>query len=149
MRLPGAGSIFLSLALARFTRILGTLLHNGIPILQALKIAKDSTGNRVLTLAIEEAAKSVTTGKSLAQPLAACKHFPREIVDMVTVGEESNSLEKVLLDIAVGLDKRTSRRLELFVRLLEPVMLLVMAVIIGVVVLALLLPIFNMAKALR
>jgi general secretion pathway protein F/type IV pilus assembly protein PilC len=149
LRLPGAGSIFLSLALARFTRILGTLLHNGIPILQALKIAKDSTGNRVLTLAIEEAAESVTTGKSLAQPLAACKHFPREIVEMVTVGEESNSLEKVLLDIAVGLDKRTSRRLELFVRLLEPVMLLVMAVIIGVVVLALLLPIFNMAKALR
>ncbi len=81
--------------------------------------------------------------------MAACKHFPREIVEMVTVGEESNSLEKVLLDIAVGLDKRTSRRLELFVRLLEPVMLLVMAVIIGVVVLALLLPIFNMAKALR
>jgi general secretion pathway protein F/type IV pilus assembly protein PilC len=149
LRLPGAGNIFLSLALARFTRILGTLLHNGIPILQALKIAKDSTGNRVLTLAIEEAGENVTTGKSLAQPLAACKHFPREIVEMVAVGEESNSLEKVLLDIATGLDKRTSRRLELFVRLLEPVMLLVMAVIIGLVVSGLLMPIFKMAQALR
>jgi general secretion pathway protein F/type IV pilus assembly protein PilC len=149
LRLPGAGNIYLSLALARFTRILGTLLHNGIPILQALKIAKDSTGNRVLTLAIEEAGENVTTGKSLAQPLAACKHFPRDVVEMVAVGEESNSLEKVLLDIATGLDKRTSRKLELFVRLLEPVMLLVMAAITGLVVSGLLLPVFKMAQALR
>jgi general secretion pathway protein F len=149
LRLPGAGNIYLSLALARFTRILGTLLHNGIPILQALKIAKDSTGNRVLTLAIDEAAENVTTGKSLAQPLAACKHFPRDVVEMVAVGEESNSLEKVLLDIATGMDKRTSRRLELFVRLLEPVMLLVMAAITLLVVASLLLPVFKMSSALR
>jgi len=149
LRLPGAGNIYLSFALARFTRILGTLLHNGIPILQALTIAKDSTGNRVLTLAIEEAAENVTTGKSLAEPLAACKHFPRDVVEMVAVGEESNNLEKVLLDIADGLDKRTSRRLELFVRLLEPIMLLIMAAILLAVVLGLLLPIFKMSKALR
>jgi general secretion pathway protein F/type IV pilus assembly protein PilC len=149
LRLPGAGNIYLSLALARFTRILGTLLHNGIPILQALKIAKDSTGNRVLTLAIEEAGANVTTGKSLAQPLGACKHFPRDIVEMVAVGEESNNLEKVLLDIATALDKRTSRRLELFVRLLEPVMLLVMAVVIGSVVSGVLLPVFKIGRALR
>lgn len=149
LRLPGAGNIYLSFALARFTRVLGTLLHNGIPILQALKIAKDSTGNRVLTLAIEEAAENVTTGKSLAEPLAACKHFPRDVVEMVAVGEESNNLENVLMDIATGLDKRTSRRLELFVRLLEPVMLLVMAAVILLVVAGLVLPIFKMGSALR
>src|SRR6266851_3164193 len=149
LRLPGAGNIYLSLALARFTRILGTLLHNGIPILQALKIAKDSTGNRVLSLAIEEAGENVTTGKSLAEPLAACKHFPRDVVEMVAVGEESNNLENVLMDIATGLDKRTSRRLELFVRLLEPVMLLVMAAVILLVVSGLVLPIFKMSSALK
>jgi general secretion pathway protein F len=149
LRLPGAGNIYLSFALARFTRILGTLLHNGIPILQALKIAKDSTGNRVLTLAIEEAAENVTTGKSLAEPLTACKHFPRDVVEMVAVGEESNNLEKVLMDIATGLDKRTERRLELFVRLLEPVMLLVMAAITLLVVSGLLLPVFKMSSALK
>lgn len=149
LRLPGAGNIYLSFALARFTRILGTLLHNGIPILQALKIAKDSTGNRVLTLAIEEAAENVTTGKSLAEPLGACKHFPRDVVEMVAVGEESNNLEKVLMDIATGLDKRTARRLELFVRLLEPVMLLVMAAITLLVVAGLLLPVFKMSSALK
>ena len=149
LRLPGAGNIYMSFALARFTRVLGTLLHNGIPILQALRIAKDSTGNRVLTLAIEEAAENVTTGKSLAEPLAACKHFPRDVVEMVAVGEESNNLEKVLMDIATGLDKRTERRLELFVRLLEPVMLLVMAAITLLVVAGLLLPVFKMSSALK
>lgn len=149
LRLPGAGNIFLSFALARFTRVLGTLLHNGIPILQALKIAKDSTGNRVLTLAIEEAGENVTTGKTLAEPLAACKHFPRDVVEMVAVGEESNNLENVLMDIATSLDKRTARRLELFVRLLEPVMLLVMAAITLLVVAGLLLPVFKMSQALK
>jgi general secretion pathway protein F/type IV pilus assembly protein PilC len=149
LRLPGAGTIYLNLALARFTRILGTLLHNGIPILQALKIGKDSTGNRVLTNAIEQAAENVTAGVSLAAPLAACKHFPRDVVEMVAVGEESNNLETVLLDTSNALDKRTSRQLELFVRLLEPVMLLVMAAVTLLVVAALMLPIFKMSSALR
>src|SRR5262249_31052211 len=149
LRLPGAGNIYLSFALARFTRVLGTLLHNGIPILHALRIAKDSTGNRGLTMAIEDAAENVTTGKTLAEPLAACKHFPRDLVEMVAVGEESNNLENVLMDIATGLDKRTSRRLELFVRLLEPVMLLVMAAITLLVVAGLLLPVFKMSSALK
>jgi general secretion pathway protein F/type IV pilus assembly protein PilC len=149
LKLPQAGKIYLNLALARFTRILGTLLHNGIPILQALKIAKDSTGNRVLTLAIEEAAENVTGGKSLAAPFANCKYLPRDIVEMVAIGEESNSLETVLVNIADSLEKRTTRQLELFVRLLEPMMLLFMAMVTLIVVLALLLPIFNLGKTIN
>lgn len=149
LRLPGAGHIYLSLALARFTRILGTLLHNGIPILQSLRIAKDSTGNRLLTHAIEKAAENITAGDKLATPLGLCKFFPRDVVEMVAVGEESNSLETVLLDIAESLDKRTARQLELFVRLLEPVMLLFMAGITLLVVAGLLLPVFKMGSAVR
>jgi general secretion pathway protein F/type IV pilus assembly protein PilC len=149
LRLPGAGSIFLQLAIARFARILGTMLHNGIPILQALRIAKDSTGNRVLSQAIEQSAENVTAGNSLAKPLSACQYFPRDVVEMVAVAEESNTLEKVLIGIADALEKRTSRQLELFVRLLEPVMLLVMAVITLVVVMGLLLPVFKMGAAAR
>src|SRR5207248_6346580 len=95
LRLPLAGNVYLSLALSRFTRILGTLLHNGIPILQALRIAKDSTGNRVLTAAIDHAAENVTAGNSLAAPLGQCKYIPRDVIEMVSVGEESNHLEKV------------------------------------------------------
>jgi general secretion pathway protein F/type IV pilus assembly protein PilC len=149
LRLPTAGTIYLNLAISRFTRILGTLLHNGIPILQALKIAKDSTGNRVLTRAIDKAAENVTAGNSLAKPLAACEHFPRDIVEMVSVGEESNSLETVLVDIANSLEKRTTRQLELFVRLLEPVMLLVMAGVTLMVVAGLLLPVFKMSSVVN
>ena len=146
-RVPVAGTLFLSLALGRFTRILGTLLHNGIPILQSLQIAKDSTGNRVLAQAIDESAENITAGNTLAAPLRRCKYFPRDVVEMVAVGEESNSLEKVLLDIANALEKRTARQLELFVRLLEPIMLLVMAAIVLVVVMGLLLPVFKMGSA--
>jgi general secretion pathway protein F/type IV pilus assembly protein PilC len=147
--MPGAGKIYLNFALSRFTRILGTLLHNGIPILQSLKIAKDSTGNQVLTQAIEQSAENITAGDSLAAPLAECTYFPRDVVEMVAVGEESNNLETVLINIANGLDKRTSRQLELFVRLLEPMMLLVMAAVTLVVVAGLLLPVFKMGSAVQ
>jgi general secretion pathway protein F len=149
LRLPVIGNVYLNFALSRFTRILGTLLRNGIPILQSLKIAKDSTGNRVLSAAIADAAENVTAGNKLAQPLATCKYLPRDIVEMISVGEESNQLEKVLLDTADALDRRTSRQLELMIRLLEPLMLLVMALIILLVVLGLLLPVFKMSQAVK
>jgi general secretion pathway protein F/type IV pilus assembly protein PilC len=147
LRLPIAGKIYLQLAIARFTRILGTLLQNGIPILQSLRIAKDSTGNRVLSNAIEKSAENLKAGDSLAGPLGASKLFPRDIVEIVAVGEESNNLEKVLVDISAGLEKRTTRQLELFVRLLEPLMLLVMAGATLIVVAGLLLPVFKMSSA--
>jgi general secretion pathway protein F/type IV pilus assembly protein PilC len=148
LRLPAAGSVYMMYSLSRFTRILGTLLHNGIPILQSLRIAKDSTGNRVLADAIAQSAENIKGGDSLAKPLAACKYFPRDVVEMIAVGEESNSLETVLVNIAEGMEKRTERQLDLFVRLLEPMMLLVMACVTLLVVAGLLLPIFNMSKAI-
>jgi general secretion pathway protein F/type IV pilus assembly protein PilC len=146
LRIPVAGSIWRNLAIARFCRILGTLLHNGVPLLMSLRIAKDSTGNRRLTEAIERSALSVTGGQTLAQPLAASGHFPSDVVEMVAIGEESNSLETVLLNLAESTEHRTTRQLELFVRMLEPVMLLIMAGITLLVVLALLLPFLNMGK---
>jgi general secretion pathway protein F len=149
LRLPVAGKIYLSFAMSRFTRILGTLLHNGIPILHALRISKDSTGNKVLAQALDKSADNITAGDSLAAPLTACKYFPRDVVEMIAVGEESNNLDKVLVDIANGLEKRTARQLELFVRLLEPVMLLVMAAIVLVVMMGLLLPVFKMSSAVQ
>ena len=148
LRLPMIGHIYLSFALSRFTRILGTLLHNGIPILQSLRIAKDSTGNKVLAQAIEQSAQNVTAGDSLATPFAACRYLPRDVVEMVSVGEESNNLETVLLNISDSLDKRTGRQLELFVRLLEPVMLLIMASVALLVVAGLLLPVFKIGSAI-
>lgn len=147
LRIPVGGKLVLSLALGRFTRILGTLLANGIPILRSLEIAKDSTGNRVLAEAIHESAENITAGQKLAAPLRRCKYFPTDVVEMIAVAEESNSLEKVLVDIANALEKRSARQLELFVKLLEPFMLLFMAAIVLVVVMGLLLPVFKMGSA--
>lgn len=147
IRLPLFGPVFLNLALSRFCRILGTMLHNGIPILKALNIAKDSTGNRVLTAAIEKSAENVTAGQKLADPLRKSGYFPGDVVEMITIAEESNNLETVLINIADGLEKRTSRNLDLMVKLLEPLMLLVMAGVTLVVVAGLLLPIFKMGSA--
>src|SRR5205823_13818432 len=121
LRLPIAGKVFLALSLSRFTRILGTMLHNGIPILKALTISKDSTGNRVLAAAIEQSAENVTAGEKLADPLRKCGYFPPDVVEMIAIAEEANSLEKVLVDVAESLEKRTGRQLDLMVKLLEPI----------------------------
>lgn len=143
LKMFGLGRIVKSLAIARFCRILGTLLKNGVPILQSLKIAKDATGNVVLSRAIEQAADNISAGKSLAKPLGASQQFPTEIVEMIAVGEEANNLEEVLVDIADNLERRTNRELEMAVRLLEPLMLLLMAGVVLFVVIALLLPILQ------
>ena len=148
LAVPGAGKIYRSLAIARFCRILGTLLNNGVPILNSLRIAKDATGNRVLSRAINEASDFISAGKSLAQPLRASGQFPEETVEIIAVAEEANNLEKVLVDIAESMERRTYRYLELFVRLLEPIMLLVMALLILFVMLGLLLPVLQSSSVL-
>ncbi len=148
LKMKGLGAIVRSLAIARFCRILGTLLQNGVPILQSIRIAKDATGNRVLSDAIGRAAENVQAGKSLARPLAASHQFPEDIVEMIAVGEEANNLEQVLIDIADNLERRTYRQLDLLVRLLEPVMLMVMAGVILFIVAGLLLPILQSSSIL-
>ncbi|HUY34017.1 MAG TPA: type II secretion system F family protein [Pirellulales bacterium] len=148
VRIPGAGRILLNLAVARFCRVLGTLLHNGVPIIKSLEISSESTGNRLLTQAVQDAAKNISAGQPLAGPLAASGHFPSAVVEMISVAEESNTLEQVLLQIADGLERRTWRQLDLFVRLLEPVMLLVLAGAVLVVVIALLLPVIKMSTTI-
>lgn len=147
LRLPGLGGIVQNLAVARFCRMLGTLLGNGVPMLQSLRIAKDASGNQVLSQAIERAADNVSGGKSLAAPLKASGQFKREIVEMISVGEEANNLENVLINISDNLERYTSRRIDVVVRMLEPVMLLVMAAIVTFVIAALLLPVLNMSSA--
>ena len=145
---PGAGRIYRSLAIARFCRILGTLLNNGVPILNSLRIAKDATGNRILSNAIHTASDFIAAGKSLAEPLRSSGGFPEETVEIIAVAEEANNLEKVLVDIAESMERRTYRYLELFVRLLEPVMLLIMATLILFVMLGLLLPVLQSSSVL-
>lgn len=148
LKIPVLGGILMNLAVARFCRVLGTLLGNGVPILKSLEISRSATGNRLLSHSIADAAENIRAGDSLASPLRASGHFPITIVEMISVAEESNSLDTVLPSIADGLEKRTFRRLDLFVRLLEPVMLLVMAMLVMLVVLALLVPVIRSSTAM-
>ncbi len=148
LRLPQAGTIYRNLAVSRFCRVLGTLLAGGVPIVRSLKISADSTGNRVLAKAVNDAADNITAGESLAAPLGSSGHFPPNVVEMVAVAEQSNTLETVLPTVADALERETWRRLDLFVRLLEPLLLLLLASAVLMIVVALLLPMLKSAMSL-
>jgi len=147
LRVPVLGRILTMVAICRFCRILGTLLGNGVTILQALKISKDSAGNRILAEAIDQAAENVQRGESLAARLGRSGLFPADIVDMIAVAEESNNLDAVLVQIADSNEARTSRLVDFGVRLLEPLLLMVMAAMVLVIAIALLVPILRMGSA--
>ncbi|MFZ1936977.1 MAG: type II secretion system F family protein [Thermoguttaceae bacterium] len=145
LRLPLLGPVFLGLAVARFCRVLGTLLHNGVPILRSLEISRDATGNRVLAAAIGDATENISAGQSLAAPLGASGKFPPVVVEMIAVAEQANNLENVLLSVADSMERRTWRRLDLTVRLIEPILLLILAGVILMLVIALLVPVIKMS----
>ncbi|HOF19216.1 MAG TPA: type II secretion system F family protein, partial [Phycisphaerae bacterium] len=149
LRVPLMGKVIRLLGITRFCRILGTMLHNGVPILQALAISKDAAGVGPLTDAIEQAAENVKAGDTLAEPLSRSGLFPAEIVEMIAVGEESNQLEKVLVQVADTIERRTNRQVDTAVRLIEPLILVLMAVTIGFVAVGLLYPIFTMAGLMK
>ncbi len=146
LKLPIVGPILLSLCVARFCRVLGTLMKNGVPILRGLEISREATGNRILSQAIGKATDNVTSGESLSVPLKKSGHFPMEVTEMISVAEESNTLDTVLVTIANQLEKQTMRRLDVAVKLIEPFMLLIMAIVVLFVVVALLLPIMKMGS---
>ena len=146
IRAPFIGKLFEGFAVARFCRVLGTLLRNGVPIIKSLDISADATGNKILGDTIQKATEHISSGQRLAEPLAVSKVFPTSVVEMISVAEESNTLDTVLIGIAESLEKRNWRQLDVAVRFLEPVMLVVLGSIILVIVLAIMVPIFNMSS---
>ena len=148
LKLPLFGKIFLNTAVSRFSRVLGTLLRNGVPLLKALDISSESAGNRLLARAITDSAQNISSGDTLSQPLADCGLIPRPVMAMISVAEESNNLENVLINVANGIDRKVSRQLDMMVRLIEPLLLLVMGGVILFVIVALLLPVFEMSATL-
>ena len=148
LKVPVVGTALRLLAITRFCRILGTMLANGVPLLQALKISKDATGSNILAEKISSAAEAVRDGKRLSEPLSEGGFIPDQILAMITVAEESNKLDKVLVQIADTVERRTNRQVDQAVRLIEPAILVVVAACIGFLALGLLLPIFTMASQL-
>lgn len=149
LRLPGIGKVVRTLSITRFCRILGTMMANGVPILQSLAISKDATGSVILAGYIEKAAESVRGGKTLADPLRESGMFPPQIIEMIAVAEESNQLEKVLIEIANTVERRTDRTVNQAVHLIEPLVLVLMAITIGTLAVGLLYPILTMAQSIK
>jgi len=148
LKIPVAGTAMRMVAITRFCRILGTMLANGVPILQALAISRDATGSALLAENIEDAIKNVRAGEPLTEPLKGGGLFPEQVLAMISVAEESNQLQKVLLHIADSVERRTNQQVDQAVRLIEPVILCMVAAGIGFLALGLLLPIFTMASSL-
>lgn len=147
LKLPLFGPISLNSSVSRLCRVLGTLLENGVPILRALEISSHSTGNILLTDAIEKSVESVAAGEPLSKPLTDSALFPPQIMAMIAIAEESNNLENVLVKVADNIERDISKKLDVLVRLLEPMMLLIMAAAVFYIIIALLLPIFQMTQA--
>jgi len=144
LRVPVAGKVYEGFAVARLCRVLGTLLRNGVPIVKSLEIAAGAAGNKILSEAIHHASENISGGSRLAGPLARSGCFPQVVVEMISVAEESNTLDTVLVEISDSLERRNWRTLDLAVRFIEPLMLILLGSVILFIVLALLLPIFQM-----
>jgi general secretion pathway protein F/type IV pilus assembly protein PilC len=148
LRVPMLGPLLQSLAVGRFTRTLGTLLENGIPMLAAMQISREAAGNVLLEEAIARATEAVRAGESLARPLAESGLFGEDVIEMITVGESANNLPVVLLGIADTIERRIDRMLGLLLRLMEPLLLLLLAGMVLFIFIALIVPMMRLSSAL-
>lgn len=142
LRVKLVGSVLSAAALSVYCRVLGTLLGNGVPMLDALRIAQGTTNNLALRRVVQQAAQRVAAGSRLSDHLTIDGLIPNEIVEVIRVGERSNRLDAVLLKIADQLESRTHRQLGILAKLIEPALMVVMAIMIGFLMLALLMPVF-------
>ena len=143
LKLPLAGSIITKIEVTRFARTLGMLLHNGVPLLKALSIVKDTVDNRVIADGLERVASSLKEGQSLAEPLAEVAHFPAFAVHMIRVGEESGRLEDILQQVAQVYERETQTTIKRALALLEPILILVLGVVIAGVIISILMAILG------
>lgn len=144
LKVPVLGSIFHDAAVSRACRILGTMLRNGVPLLKSLRISSESTGNKLLERAMLASAENITSGDTLSKPLAASGLIPPQIMAMIRIAEESNTLDDVLVKISDRLDQRIERRLEVLVRMIEPLMLVLIGGMVMFVIVGVLLPVFDL-----
>ncbi len=149
LRLPVWGGLVRAVCVARFTRVLGTLLGNGIPLLAAMQISRDAAGHPALEESVDRAVEAVRAGEPLAQPLSQSGFFEEDVTEMVSVGESANNLAVVLSGVADTLEKRVDRAIGVAVKLMEPALLLFLAGVVLSIFLALVLPMLQLGGAAR
>ncbi|UCB49696.1 MAG: type II secretion system inner membrane protein GspF [Deltaproteobacteria bacterium] len=149
IRVPMFGSISLRLAIARFGRTLGNLLDSGVPLLTALQIVRNIVNNVLIADVIDKTMDEIQAGKSLAAPLSRSTWFPPMAIQMISVGEQSGALEKMLNKIADIYEREAESRITVMTSMLEPIMILVMALVVGFMLVSILLPIFEMNQLIK
>jgi general secretion pathway protein F len=149
LALPVVGQMNRKIAVARFSRTLGTLLESGVPLLASLEIVRNIVGNSLISDAIQKAGNDVREGQSLSAPLSRSGLFPAISVEMISVGEQSGNLEPMLYRIAEAYEKEVESSITMLTSLLEPIMILVMGLAVGFIVVSILLPIFEMNQLVR
>ncbi len=148
LRIPLVGDLITKVAVARFSRTLGTLITSGVPILQSLRITKETIGNEVIENAIQKVHDSIKEGDTIAAPLDEAKVFPPMVVNMIDVGEETGSLDAMLMKVADIYDAEVEAAVEGMLALMEPVLIVVLGFIVGFIVVAMYLPIFSLADVM-
>jgi len=143
LRMPVAGNIIRKTSVARFTRTFGTLVSAGVPILSAMDIVADTAGNEVVTRALKSARGSVKEGETIAKPLGESPVFPGMVVQMVAVGEETGALDQMLIKIADFYDEEVGTAIDGLASAMEPIIMVVLAVVVGGIVIALYMPMFQ------
>lgn len=148
LKTPIVGDIFHDAAVSRACRVLGTMLKNGVPLLRSLRISSESTGNVLLAEAMLKSADNVTAGDTLSKPLAASGLIPPQVMAMIRIAEESNTLDEVLVKISDRIDGRIERKLEVMVRMIEPMMLIFIGGMVMFVIVGVLLPVFDLNSSI-
>lgn len=148
LKMPALGPVVSKVAIARFTRTLGTLVSSGVPILQALTIVKETSGNVVIGNAVAMVHESVKEGETITAPLEASKVFPPMVVSMVDVGEQTGALPEMLMKIADNYEEEVDNAVSAMTSLLEPIMIVFLAVVVGSIVIALFMPLITLIDQL-
>ena len=149
LRLPLFGDLLRKTAISRFSRTLGTLVTSGVPILQALNITRETAGNTVIAGAITQVHDSVKEGESIVQPLEASGAFPPMVISMIDVGEETGQLPEMLLKIAEVYDDEVDNSVAGLTSMLEPIMIVFLALVVGTIVIALFMPLISIISGLQ
>jgi type IV pilus assembly protein PilC len=148
LKLPLFGDVQRKTAISRFTRTLGTLVTSGVPILQALNITRETAGNAIVSESIVKVHDAVKEGESMVAPLESSSVFPPMVISMVDVGEETGQLPEMLLKIADVYEDEVDNSVSALTSMLEPIMIVVLALVVGTIVLALFLPLIEVIKQL-
>ncbi len=148
LRLPILGTLTVKINVARFSRTLGTLLKSGVSILLALDISKDTCTNVMFEIAVSNVNNSIREGESIAKPLKLSNIFPPVVVNMIDVGEETGALDDMLLKVAAIYEQEIDVLVSTFTKLLEPILIIIMAFVVGYIVISMFLPLISMINAL-